>query len=95
MLELLGLALFYGMLIASITFYLFYLYDWIRRYTAEKEKPEARPPAAPVITLVLAAILVFVVGIDPPDLPGDDGFLSRPGAVFVLAWLGLFLWRRT
>lgn len=93
MLELLILALFYAMLIASITFYLFYAYDWIRRYTAEKDKPDARPPAAPLITLVLAALLVFVANVDPP-LP-RDGWLSRAGACLILAWLGLALWRRT
>lgn len=95
MLELLGLTLFYAMLIASIVVYIFYFYEWGRHYTAPADKPVARPPFAPLITLVLAAILVFVVGIDPPDLPGDDGFLSRPGAVLVLSWLGWFLWRRT
>lgn len=87
MLELLGLALFYAMLIASITFYALLVWNMI-------VGPVHRPPAAPIITLVLAVILVLVANVDPPSLPGGS-VLSRVGAIFVLAWLGLALWRRT
>lgn len=93
MLELLILALFYGMLCAGVVAYLFYFYEMIRHYTAEKDKPVARPSWGPLLILVLALLLIFVAQVDPP-LP-RDGWLSRLGAALIIAWLGWALWDRT
>lgn len=91
--ELVERTILYGMLCAGIVAYIFYFYEMFRHYTAEKDKPVARPPFAPLIVLICAILLIFVANVDPV-LP-DPGQLARVGAVLVLAWLGWFLWRRT
>jgi hypothetical protein len=86
MLELLILALFYGMLCAGVAAYLLLFWHAI-------VAPDHKVPAAPLITLLLALLLIFVAQVDPP-LP-RDGFLSRLGAALIVAWLGWALWSRT
>jgi hypothetical protein len=87
MLELFILALFYGMLGAAVAAYV--ILFWKAAIA-----PDHTVPAAPLITLILA--LLLVIGGTPAQLEQFGVWpLPQAGAVLVLAWLGWALWERT